>query len=250
MALKGLVFECPVCESPFRVTREMAGKRVACPHCDSAIRVQLPQTAQQPRPETSTDSDREGEPYSNAMPPAPSPMQSTAADRTPPADERSEGRVASDPSASDPSASEPVNPMGIPVFRETLDSSSTSTDADDSIRSGATGPSPADSMTRESRSAIAPVPLATELPPKFDVADPERSGAGSGRTTTTIVLPDAEEGTRTVDARRIHVLYRGEWVELTARSPEEAIRYRRRVNVISILVGIALVALAIAILLW
>ena len=128
----------------------------------------------------------------------------------------------------------PVNAMGVPTFQPAV----------------APEPEP-DEVPIE---AVEQEPNALEhalaaLPAPFQVEDPARMTYAQTRQHNKILLPDAQGGTRQIDQRIVTVEYKGERVELVARTPEEQVRYRRRITIISMIIGLIFIAIAFAILL-
>ena len=82
------------------------------------------------------------------------------------------------------------------------------------------------------------------LPPKFDVLDPARMGTEKFK----VVLPDGEGGTAQMDNRVLRVKHGGKQVSLVSMTPEERAKQRLIQNIVVILIGIALMAIAFTIL--
>jgi len=81
------------------------------------------------------------------------------------------------------------------------------------------------------------------LPPRFEIEDTTRIRA-SAADDFKVVLPDAEGGLKQFDQRILHVEYGGEKVSLIATTPEEQQRRRTINNLISIVIGIVILAVA------
>ena len=278
--MSNLVFECPNCSSAFRVTPEMSGQVVACPTCHGSVTIpdQLASSTN-PSDHSTTDSrdpiikdcpscrgqfgvtpemERMGFacPHCQSVFPA-SPhsgsLDSTTGDdepaeedmfapgfrpaspttKTQPDNSTSGAQETSQPASqqhhpASPPSEKPADAgvVGVPSFR----------------LPNQTEPSVKEAAKKDTS-------LEHLLPPRFLADDPDQPFQQS-TSPTKVVLPDGSGGVQQVNSRIVTVEYRGLPVELVSRSPEDQIRYRRTVNALSILVGLIMIGIAIAILLW
>ncbi len=93
-----------------------------------------------------------------------------------------------------------------------------------------------------------PDPIDHLLPPRFDVLDPTRFSQG-GQEQFKVVLPDGKGGIAQLDSRVLRVEHEGEKVALRMLTAEEKKRRRLIQNIVAILIGIAVIAIAFSILL-
>ncbi len=93
-----------------------------------------------------------------------------------------------------------------------------------------------------------PDPIDHLLPPRFDVLDPTRFSQG-GQEQFKVVLPDGKGGIAQLDSRVLRVEHEGEKVALRMLTTEEKKRRRLIQNIVAILIGIAVIAIAFSILL-
>ena len=107
-----------------------------------------------------------------------------------------------------------------------------------------------DAPDQEPAGPATTLPVAGALPAPFLIDDPQAVASGPRRDTTKVMLPDKNQGTRELDRRLVKVEYKGQTVELVSRTPEEQIRYRNRVNFVSMLLGLLFILIAFLILLW
>ena len=101
--------------------------------------------------------------------------------------------------------------------------------------------------TSESRQAEDFDPLeaiAHLLPPQFNVLDPELIALNTGSKQTKVLLPDGKGGTKQVDRRLVRVEHAGEQVSLLTMSEKERSRRRMIQNLIAIVIGIIIMAIA------
>jgi len=93
-----------------------------------------------------------------------------------------------------------------------------------------------------------PEPIDHLLPPRFDVLDPSRMRAKAEKNQFKVLLPDGKGGMAQVDQRVVRVEHEGERVSLVVMTPEQRSRRRLIQNIIAIIIGIALMALAFSML--
>ena len=86
--------------------------------------------------------------------------------------------------------------------------------------------------------------IAHLLPPKFDVLDPARMGSEKFK----VVLPDGQGGVAQMDNRVLRVKHEGKQVSLVSMTPEQQARQRLIQNIVAILIGIVIMAIAFTIL--
>ncbi len=90
--------------------------------------------------------------------------------------------------------------------------------------------------------------IAHLLPPKFTAMDPGRLRVNVGGDQFKIMLPDGKGGMAQMDNRVLHVKHGEEKVSLISLTPSQKARRRLIQNIIAILIGIAVMALAFTIL--
>lgn len=90
--------------------------------------------------------------------------------------------------------------------------------------------------------------IAHLLPPVFDVLDPARMGVRRGNDDFKVFLPDGEGGTAQMDNRILRVKHGEKEVSLVSMTDEQRARQRLIQNIIAIVVGIVVIALAFTIL--
>ena len=100
-----------------------------------------------------------------------------------------------------------------------------------------------DTAKPDSRRSIAHL-----LPPVFDVFDPERVGVAKDGDNFKVFLPDGKGGTAQIDNRILRVKHGEKEISLVSMSDKQRAKKRLIQNVIAILIGIAVIALAITIL--
>jgi len=100
-------------------------------------------------------------------------------------------------------------------------------------------PGPAQSDDADPQEAIAHL-----LPPQFDVLDPAMIALNTGNKQTKVLLPDGKGGTKQVDRRLVRVEHAGEQVSLMTMSEKERNRRRMIQNLIAIVIGIIIMAIA------
>ena len=86
------------------------------------------------------------------------------------------------------------------------------------------------------------------LPPRFEVLDPARMHLNTGKHEFKVLLPDGKGGTQQVDQRVMRVEHEGEQVALVAMSQKEKQRRRLIQNIIAVVIGIIIMAIAFSIL--
>jgi len=86
--------------------------------------------------------------------------------------------------------------------------------------------------------------IAHLLPPKFNVLDP----AKMGNEKFKIVLPDGQGGMAQMDNRVLRVKHAGKQVSLVTMTPEQRAKKRLIQNIVAILLGVAIMAIAFTIL--
>ena len=240
---------CVVCEGKFRISEQMRGTRIACPLCGAVLHIE------DTGPGASPSEPSRSPPRTAVAPPPPvhhevGEATGQGTESRPPTRDAGFDEVDETNAPLGP-AGAAANALGIPVF-EADEMTSDDASAGAHPESTASGRrDAADSASHESSAgdtADSDLPLAL-LPPTFDVFDPERVSYRDRRRMGKVVLPDSVEGEREVDQRIVHVWYKGEWVPLVARTPEEQAQYRFWVNTISIAVGLTAVVVAILILL-
>ncbi|MCH2182897.1 MAG: hypothetical protein MK108_12910 [Mariniblastus sp.] len=259
-----IVHHCPECRGPFGLTREMQGKRIACPHCEKEVTVELESAFQPDRSPTEPEDELFApgfapQPGSPEAEPSDTPAPGDAGEAKKRGDKRKsnrfkggsvqpvdeatgqpiEGLPPTSPSNLDPliePADRPpetaTNPSGLPTMHRSGNSGDPDQEQDESTRE-ATG-----------------LPVAGALPAPFLIDDPQSIASGHQRDTTKVMLPDEAEGARQFDRRLVKIEYKGQIVELVSRTPEEQIRYRNRVNFVSMLLGLLFILIAFLILLW
>ena len=218
------VVVCPNCEGQFGVPQHLEQQRIACPHCQTEFSKQRSggkstvarSVAPDSQPPDPTDMFAPG-----YAPPAEAEAQVDRVQES--GDVESPTSVDNQPSPAPDRAPPPVGQAPAHV----------STDAEPIHEA-----------------ALADTNVEQLLPPRFLVGDATEPNVVPNRANTKIVLPDGAGGTTQFDSRIVTVQYRGQAVELVSRSPDEQQRYRRRVNIISLLIGLILIALAFALLVW
>lgn len=94
-------------------------------------------------------------------------------------------------------------------------------------------------------------PIDAMLPPKFTAIDPDEirmQSASGSKDEHKVILPDGDGGYKRVDSRVVHVQREGEKIQLYASSKDQKERRRWIQNVLAIIFGIIILALAFAIL--
>ena len=86
------------------------------------------------------------------------------------------------------------------------------------------------------------------LPPRFDVPDPSRLPVDMRKRRSKVLLPDGEGGTTQFDERVMRVEHEGHQFSLVSLSPEQKARRRLIQNIIAIVIGIIIMAVAFTIL--
>lgn len=90
-----------------------------------------------------------------------------------------------------------------------------------------------------------PISIDHLLPPRFDVLDPLRMRPrNSGNDQYKVFLPDGDGGTKLVDQRLVRVEHEGSQVSLRAMTEKEKQRRRWIQNLIAIVIGIIIMAIA------
>lgn len=90
--------------------------------------------------------------------------------------------------------------------------------------------------------------IAHLLPPVFDVLDPTRMAVGRTNENFKVFLPDGKGGTAQIDNRILRVKHGEREVSLVSLTDEQRARQRLIQNIIAIVVGIAVIALAFTLL--
>ena len=90
--------------------------------------------------------------------------------------------------------------------------------------------------------------IAHLLPPVFDVLDPTRMAVGKGKENFKVFLPDGKGGTAQIDNRILRVKHGEKEVSLVSLNDKQRARQRLVQNVIAIVIGIVVIALAFTLL--
>lgn len=90
--------------------------------------------------------------------------------------------------------------------------------------------------------------IAHLLPPLFEALDPTQLGSQSGADAFKVMLPDGEGGTKQVDQRIVRVEHGGLQVSLVAMTQAEKRRRKLIQNIIAIVIGIIVLAVAFTLL--
>ncbi len=90
-------------------------------------------------------------------------------------------------------------------------------------------------------------PIDHLLPPRFDVIDPTRLKF-SETDDCKVLLPDGAGGNQPFDQRILRVEHQGEKVSLVALTPKQRMRRRVISNLVAILIGIIIIAIAFTVL--
>ncbi len=254
-----IVYHCPECDGPFGLTPDMRGKRIACPHCEKEVTIESEAVFQETLPPTETENELFA-PGFKAKEKLPAEQSSKPADASPketvkkksnrfkggsiqPVDEAT-GQPINDLPPTSVTTPEPI------VERDTQTPDSATRPSGLPTMHGTTAPPETGKATDGAADEGALPPLAGTLPAPFLIDDPQRVTRGKSRDTTKVMLPDEAEGTRQLDRRLVKIEYKGQTVELISRTPEEQIRYRNRVNFVSMLLGLLFILIAFVILLW
>ncbi|MFT7629360.1 MAG: hypothetical protein ACI87E_000358 [Mariniblastus sp.] len=114
------------------------------------------------------------------------------------------------------------------------------------------GPNAAASTEFKPKVATEPIDprpsIAHLLPPLFEALDPTRLGNQSGADAFKVMLPDGEGGTKQVDQRVVRVEHGGMQVSLVAMTQAEKRRRKLIQNIIAIVIGIIVLAVAFTLL--
>ena len=263
----------------------MNGQQVACPHCHVPATIQLGGAPPQPTPEIATETQELSPPIDLAIDVdkqisrkrkkslgknAKSKEQSsidadllppTRQPETPAPEQKNPAGPAPLPSAPTPQSLTAAANAGaatpiVPKLR-TADPSPTSQEL-----AGAQAPSspkvpttadqqpPQDQTTADTDTAKPDSrrSIAHLLPPVFDVFDPERVGVAKDGDNFKVFLPDGKGGTAQIDNRILRVKHGEKEISLVSMSDKQRAKKRLIQNVIAILIGIAVIALAITIL--
>lgn len=232
-----LDFGCPHCNQPFRVDALDAGRVVECPSCAHPVEVPADSSddsSRAPLPSHAPEIGRK--PKAKSPPPMP-PSQSKFPSVKP-------GGSGSKPRTDPPAVADtPIQPIRR-TLRRTSDQKLDPTIA-----------SPEKKTNRDPVEPVVPEVLATDegetdngLPPRFDVFDPKRAGINQSRNEHRVILPDGHGGIAQVDNRVLRVKDGEREVSLIAMSPEQRSRRRLIQNIIAILIGIAVMAIAFSLL--
>ena len=272
------VHQCPACSRPFGVTPDMEGERVACPHCEQEVLIEITasktdptkpelQGQEQPNREPSEEMFAPGFTSSSTTTSQPKKSKSSDQKTKPPRFKGQPTPQASDQEISPPAGLPPTSvtadesdlvpadtsatqdaaeKTGLPTFHEVSKSSGEA----DTPAAEPTAESPDEQTGGGSATSEGLAYALSALPTPFLVEDPERISNLQSRRNTKVVLPDSSEGTRQLDQRLVKIQYKGETVELISRTPEEQARYRRLVNLVSMLIGLMFIVVAFVILLW
>jgi DNA-directed RNA polymerase subunit RPC12/RpoP len=101
-----------------------------------------------------------------------------------------------------------------------------------------------DSETKQPDEINQPDSIGHLLPPRFDVLDPTRMRLSTGKDQFKVFLPDGKGGTQQVDQRLVRVEHEGEQVSLVAMTEKEKRRRRLIQNIVAIVIGIIIMAIA------
>ena len=183
-----------------------------------------------------------------AAPTESNPVASAPAEITNTAVPESNVPVAPAPASNEPEPAEPLSELP-PVFSAPKKSKQASkllpAEFDDDDTNEVT-----DWDSEEEAEPVSPLAVpdsvATLLPPRFEVDDPMMSNRGSKETK--VLLPAADGGTTKVDQRFVTIEHKGQEIQLIALSPEERIKYRRKITIISLLLGVLMMVMAFVIL--
>ncbi len=86
------------------------------------------------------------------------------------------------------------------------------------------------------------------LPPRFDVLDPSRMRLKTGKGQFQVILPDGNGGMKQIDQRLVRVEHEGTQVALVAMTEKEKKRRRLIQNIVAIVIGIIIMAIAFSLL--
>ena len=264
-------FQCPQCEGPFQVPQEFLQQAsdqqvvptVQCPHCQASVEVagkstNIPSQSSQPKrrpgvPEVKQrDSSGKPEPDPDELfapgfrrktnQPAPVPKPAGAS--------RTRARSAAKP---DQSTDNPVEPSAGKDSELPETSTPISTSPPDEQTEVASDPVGQDKFksleeateTTAQQSVAQLLPSIDHLlPPKFQVDDPEQLAVAVTKTNHKILLPDGKGGVSRIDDRVVRIQHGQEKVTLLTLTPQQKARRRFIVNLVTILLAIACMALA------
>ena len=254
-----IVFHCPECGGPFGLTPDMRGKRIACPHCEKEVTIESEAAFQETPPHTETEKELFAPGFkAKKKPPEEQPSKPADATRQRTGKKKSNRFKGGSIQPVDEATGQPLNdlpPTSVTTPEPIVEPKTQSPDAAARpsglpTMHGTTTPPETGKATVSAADEEASPPLAGALPAPFLIDDPQRIIRGKSRDTTKVMLPDEAEGTRQLDRRLVKIEYKGQTVELISRTPEEQIRYRNRVNFVSMLLGLLFILIAFVILLW
>ncbi len=262
-------FRCPQCEGHFQVPREFLQQAndqqvvptVQCPHCQASVEVadkskddgsQSSQPKRRPGVPELRQRDTSGKPEPDPdelfapgfrrKTKQPAPVPKPAGARQPPAKSMSVTKPdqPEEPSAGNDSALpeklEPVStsPSGQPTEK-----------APDRVEQDPFRTLEEATETSAQQSVAQLLPSIDHLlPPKFLVDDPEQLAVAVTKTNHKILLPDGKGGVSRIDDRVVRIQHGQEKVTLLTLTPQQKARRRFIVNLVTILLAIACMALA------
>lgn len=283
---KATVKRCPSCDGEFRVADKHKHQPVACPHCGDTVSpggkgrsstdadMFAPGHQSNPKSDKPTIQVRTGKKkpgkkkaatkISLPQPPSvkpPAPEEPTPQPTLPkpvslPKPDLSQKRQP-DPAAEQatpkpnqsktpPKITEPAAPTNKKKTATTPPKASETTQKHPSAEKDSTAEKPGTSETPD-RSAASSV--AHRLPPKFTAVDPGDMYAEARGEDHKVILPDGDGGFQRIDSRVVHVHRDGKKVQLYSAPKEKKERRRFLQNILAILIGILVLAVAFYLLL-
>ena len=271
------IFACVHCQGQFGITPDMYGFQVACPHCQQTLEIQDPTASEpeSPKIEINTGSRNSAKSKSKKLPIQETPLQTTSENaelfapgfpaNTSTAKKKRETKKPAPKKPStqpntpalsgttSPKANEDIRPDEKsrlnPRRRTTNESKSSNPAENPTDRSGSNQEvaTEAEAESKADPNQFVPESVAHLLPPTFDVFDPTQIRIKS-KDEHTIAVPDGKGGAKQLDQRVLRVEHQGEKVTLVAMSARQKFRRRLISNVLAILIGIGVLALAFKIL--
>ena len=277
------VFACVYCQGQFGITPDMFGIQVACPHCKKTLEIQDPTQSELASPKIDIDTgsgkkakSKSRKPPAQANPnidssdrselfapgfsgktstskkksasknkPAPQPKQQAKKNRLP--RDVAEGRKPTEEGRLNPNrrtSTEASSPKTTEA-NQLKPSPETTKTATSELQT--TGQEPTQGKQSEQEkpnpNSITPKSIAHLLPPTFDVFDPTLIRIKS-QDEHKVAVPDGRGGAKQLDQRVLRVEHQGEKVTLVAMSSRQKFQRRLISNILAILIGIAVLALA------
>lgn len=270
-----IVFACPTCEGQFGITKEMNGQTVGCPHCQAPALIQLPDLpSHEPiagpeintKVEVSRRDKKEARKRAKAVinkehqdlfapgyskpesPDTPGEPPETPASQQQITPKRRKPKKKKTTETSKPAPPSPGDSVQQSAVTETASEAlatpePTTTIPDEHVAKTTEPPADAENASAPPEPS-GPEPIDHLLPPKFTVFDPNRVRVGSGNEKFKVVLPDGKGGTAQLDNRILRVSHGDEKVALVSLTEQQRARRNLIQNIIAILIGIGVMALA------